>query len=102
MGRVSTVRFSGLDARFYSNDHLPPHFHLEKDGEWEVKVRFLFDHEDDIFEIVYGKGPNKKQRTQILKAIRQKSENKDEPSVREKLLKEWEQKVSTQSPGEPK
>jgi hypothetical protein len=102
MGRVSTVKFSGLDARFYSNDHLPPHFHLEKDGEWEVKVKFLFDHKNDVFELVYGKGPTEKQKKQILQTIRKKNKNKDELSVREKLLKEWEEKVSTKSPGEPK
>lgn len=102
MGRVDTVKFSGLKARFYSNDHLPPHFHLEKDGEWEVRVKFLFDREDDVFEICYGDGPNKKQRKLILQAIRQKSVSEDGPSAREQLLKEWEKKVSTQSPGEPK
>ena len=43
MTRVKAISFPGIRAWFYSNDHIPPHFHIQKAGEWEAKVEFLSD-----------------------------------------------------------
>jgi hypothetical protein len=34
--KVDAFSVAGLVLRFYSNDHMPPHFHAEKPGRWEV------------------------------------------------------------------
>jgi hypothetical protein len=31
----------GLEVRFFSNDHMPPHLHVSKRGEWHIKVYIL-------------------------------------------------------------
>jgi hypothetical protein len=31
--KVSAISLGGLDLRFYSSDHLPPHFHAIGPGE---------------------------------------------------------------------
>jgi hypothetical protein len=41
--KVATFSVAGLESWFNSDDHLPPHFHAEKSGEWEVRVRFRLD-----------------------------------------------------------
>lgn len=42
MARVKAFSVEGLDLRFFSNDHDPPHFHaLHAGGGWEVSVHFL-------------------------------------------------------------
>lgn len=41
MPEVVSLVLHGLDLWFNSDDHLPPHFHAEKPGEWEVRVYFL-------------------------------------------------------------
>ncbi len=34
MGKLECLSFPGWEAWINSNDHDPPHFHLEKPGEW--------------------------------------------------------------------
>lgn len=41
MGRVDAFSIAGLDLWFNSSDHLPPHFHARRAGEWELRVFFL-------------------------------------------------------------
>jgi hypothetical protein len=38
---VRWVFLTGLELWFNSRDHLPPHFHAEKVGQWEVRVMFM-------------------------------------------------------------
>jgi hypothetical protein len=38
--KVESFEISGLSCWFWSNDHDPPHFHVKKHGEWEIKVKF--------------------------------------------------------------
>jgi hypothetical protein len=75
----------GLDAWFNSNDHLPPHFHLEKRGKWEIRVYFLLSGKK-MFDVKWGKGPTGSEKNFIEKKLQ---------SVRSKLLEEWSVKVST-------
>lgn len=45
---------------FWSHDHEPPHFHVKRQGEWEVKVHFLLD-PSEMVELVWSeKAPSKK------------------------------------------
>lgn len=41
MATVRAFRIPGVRCWFWSNDHDPPHFHAKKNGQWEVRVRFL-------------------------------------------------------------
>ena len=45
MGKVEAFSIPGCRCFFFSGDHGPPHFHVEKPGEWEVRVYF---HEEPI------------------------------------------------------
>lgn len=40
MGKVDAFSIPGCDCFFWSGDHGPPHFHVKKPGEWEVRVYF--------------------------------------------------------------
>ncbi len=33
-------QLQGLEISFYPNDHEPEHFHVRRQGEWEMKVYF--------------------------------------------------------------
>jgi hypothetical protein len=46
VGRVTSFALAGLELWFNSDDHMPPHFHAERPGEWEVRVYFLRDRAD--------------------------------------------------------
>lgn len=41
MPRLEAFSIPGLDLFFNSLDHLPPHFHARRPGEWEIRVYFL-------------------------------------------------------------
>ena len=41
LGHVDAFSIPGLECRFPSLDHDPPHFHVRRAGEWEIKVRIL-------------------------------------------------------------
>ena len=87
---MSCFAIAGLYAWFNSNDHLPPHFHLEDtQGTWEVMVRFLMEGSSSI-EIARGAGPRGKLKRQILRAV---------DDHRAQLLAEWEAKALPTSPG---
>ncbi len=61
MVTVSAFSLSGLKIWFWSNDHEPPHFHVKRRGEWEIKVAFLED-SSEMIEIVFGKPAAKVQK----------------------------------------
>ena len=92
MPRVLCICVNGLELWFNSNDHLPPHFHAEKLGEWEVKVHFMRDR-SEMIEVVYTCHPRHPTK-RGLKALLQQSE-----THRVALLLEFEAKVNVRSPG---
>ncbi|MBK6685976.1 MAG: DUF4160 domain-containing protein [Deltaproteobacteria bacterium] len=89
MGRVAAFSINGLDLWFNSNDHLPPHFHAEKPGEWEVRV-FIRRDGPGMFETCWGKGPSAKMKKE-LRALTE--------AHREALETEWAEKVNFTAPG---
>ncbi|MCE9534080.1 MAG: DUF4160 domain-containing protein [Planctomycetes bacterium] len=64
--------------------HDPPHFHVKRDGEWELKVNFI-EAAERMFELQWGDPPKSKTLKQIAKTVREH---------RGALLAEWEQGVS--------
>jgi hypothetical protein len=63
---------------------MPPHFHVEKPGEWEVRVFFLGP-PGTMVEVRWGRGPRGKERQKITNAAARKRAN---------LLGEWSSKVA--------
>lgn len=85
MGKLECFSVDGLDCWFNSHDHLPPHFHARRPGEWEIRVFFLLCTEKNLqHEIKWGAEPSKKYRNAILDAV---------SSHRAELLTEFEEKV---------
>ncbi len=82
MPKVKCFQIPGLVCWFWSHDHNPPHFHVKKEGEWEIRVKFT---EADMFELVWGDEPGGKIMRKVEKAVRENREN---------LLAEWEAKVN--------
>jgi hypothetical protein len=41
MAVIKAFSIAGMKLWFYSNDHEPPHFHAKRNGEWEMRVKFL-------------------------------------------------------------
>jgi hypothetical protein len=92
VGKVTSFSLAGLDLWFNSDDHLPPHFHAEKPGEWEVRVYFLRERAD-MFEAKWTARAGKPSRGD-LRALGTLAE-----ANRAVVLVEWEHKVSVKAPG---
>lgn len=84
MPKVACFQIAGLNCWFWSNDHDPPHFHVKRDGEWELKVKFA-EGEEEMFELQWGDTPG-------ARVLRDLAINVKKNRV--KLLEEWEAKVS--------
>jgi Domain of unknown function (DUF4160) len=84
MPKVGCFTIPGLMCWFWSNDHDPLHFHVKRDGEWELKVKFA-EGEAQMFELEWGDPPKSKVLREIAKNV---EEN------RVQLLAEWEEKVN--------
>ncbi len=41
MGRVEAFAVEGLEAWFNSRNHPPPHVHVRRPDEWEIRVHIL-------------------------------------------------------------
>ena len=82
--RSFASRFLALFCWFRSDDHDPPHFHVKRDGEWEIKVRFT-EADEAMFELKWGDSAGEK----VLRELR-----KDVKKHRVALLAEWEAKVN--------
>lgn len=80
MARVRCFEIPGLNCWFWSDDHEPPHFHVKRRGEWELRVKFLED-AGAMFELKWGDPPKSK----VLKRIAANA-----VANREALLLEWE------------
>jgi len=87
MPKVDAFSIAGLDIWFWSNDHMPAHFHACRVDEWEIVVRFMLSTENALdYEIKWGSEPSGKDRKALLRAVL---------ANRAKLLQEWESKVDT-------
>lgn len=64
MPKVDALTVAGLELWFNSNDHRPPHFHAEKPGEWEVRIKFLKDPEEMV-EVIYSAKRNRPNRSDL-------------------------------------
>jgi hypothetical protein len=85
VGKVKCITIAGLDIFFNSNDHLPPHFHINKVGEWEIRVNVLGTRKNGLkFEVVYGHGPSGRIQKTIASLV---------AANKKRLLKEFEKKV---------
>ncbi|MBS0289816.1 MAG: DUF4160 domain-containing protein [Proteobacteria bacterium] len=74
---------------FYSNDHEPPHVHVMRRGEWEIKVKFLNCTKDFLdYEAVVPK-------REKLKSAEVQEILKDILPVKSELYDEWCKKVLT-------
>ncbi len=88
MGKVVSITVDGLDLWFNSSDHLPPHFHARRPGEWEIRVYFLECTEDHLqYDVKWPPQFNeipKKYMKDLLIAI---------TGNRDRLYEEYERKV---------
>ena len=80
MVRVRAFQISGVKLWFWSSDHLPPHFHAKRGGEWEVRIHFLRDPKS-MLETVWSR----KNVGSVGKQLCSLAEEH-----REELLVEWE------------
>jgi hypothetical protein len=88
LGKVGCIEIDGLSLWFNSNDHLPPHFHANKPGEWEIRIYFLRCSEGGLdFDVKWGDGPTGRLQRELLTMVL---------ANRTALFAEWEQKVCTQ------
>jgi hypothetical protein len=90
MGKVECFELEGIDLRFYSNDHEPPHLHAERPDAWEVRVFFL---EDPVrVEVKWPKdgGPSAGDRAALMRGA---------ADHRSMLLDEWKRKVDSRLQG---
>jgi hypothetical protein len=74
---------------FYSNDHEPPHVHVRRRGEWEIRVKFLTCKKSFLdYEMVIPKKDALKSadKKEILDSIL---------PVKDQLYREWYEKVLT-------
>ena len=84
MGRVDSIQLEGYVCWFNTNDHPPPHFHVKKEGEWELRVFFLM--EPVQFEEVFLL--KRRVSGRFLRELAETvQDNRDE------LLQEWSEKV---------
>ncbi len=81
MATIRAFQIPGLRIWFWSNDHDPPHFHVQRRGEWVIKVEFLASAEA-MFEVVSGKRP---------KAAIQKKLAELVAAHRAELLEQWDE-----------
>ncbi len=84
MPNVECFQIPGLHLFFWSQDHDPPHFHVKRPGEWEVRVVFAED-ASRMFEVKWGAGPDSKTRRRIARLVE---------AHRLQLMAEWETKVN--------
>lgn len=89
LGKVECFSIAGLDIYFRSLDHDPPHIHVLRRGEWEIRVRFLTCTETFLdYEMKWppliDRGPGAGDRKAIRAAVLE---------YQLQLLEEWTRKV---------
>jgi hypothetical protein len=55
MAKLECLAIPGIELWFVSQDHLPPHFHAKRKGQWEVRVFFLEGSTSKMFQVVWIK-----------------------------------------------
>jgi uncharacterized protein DUF4160 len=93
MPRLEAFAIPGLDLFFNSLDHLPPHFHARRPGEWEIRVYFLVSGSKLAYEFKWSRKKRGVSAAMVdaLKAA--------VTANRVQLLREWEAKVSSGAEG---
>lgn len=85
MGKVAAFQLAGMQLWFNSSDHAPPHIHVGRRGQWEIRVYFLECTPTALAcSVKWGVGPPPADRKAILAAVL---------AHRAALLLEWEHKV---------
>jgi hypothetical protein len=88
LGQVEAFEIDGLKLWINSSDHLPPHFHAKRRGQWEIRVFFLTCTDKNLdFNVKFQfgkKGPSAADQAAILELVLEH---------RAALLQEWEKKV---------
>jgi hypothetical protein len=89
VGKVDAFSLAGVELWFNSSDHLPPHFHASRRGEWEVRVFFLLCTERHLEWSLKWKDRSRSTPQRTLAELRDRS-----VKFRAELLAEWEAKVA--------
>lgn len=89
MGKIGGFNLNGLEAFFQSGDHRPPHFHVKKKGEWEIRVYIATTTKSNLdYSFKFPKNNSKtidsKEKEKIINFVINK---------RESLLVDWETQV---------
>ena len=88
MGKLEAFNIAGLDLFFLSLDHRPPHMHVRKPGEWEIRVYFLECTKDHLeYQVKWN------MKTRILTKTLESELLRNVIANREALLTEWDKKV---------
>jgi hypothetical protein len=98
MPKLEAFSIPGLDLFFNSLDHLPPHFHARRPGEWEVRVYFLQCGEALAYDVKWAdKSRSRKGRRRRRKPPGAYGQALLEQVTihRAALLREWETKVGS-------
>ncbi len=94
MPKVAAFEINGLELRFYSFDHNPPHFHVIKPGDWEIVVNILSTTEDTLDGRVRWSKRSGQPSAAVQRQIAQRV-----AGSRQQLLEEWESKVQVSEGG---
>lgn len=83
MGKIDCFSIHGCTCWFWSNDHSPPHFHVKRPGEWEIRVYFYEEppYYEEVFVLT-------RISNRLLREILERA-----TTCREELFKEWSEKV---------
>lgn len=91
MPRLEAFSVPGLDLFFNSLDHLPPHFHARRPGEWEIRVYFLVSGSKLAYDLKWSRKKSGVPAS-IAEAL-----NAAVNANRAQLLREWEAKVASRT-----
>lgn len=84
--KVECFHIPGLRAWFWSHDHEPMHFHVEKPGVWEITVDILASARHLKYALKWGQnGPSAAERKVLLRQVR---------LHKAALIDEWNRKVN--------
>lgn len=89
MPRLGAFSIPGLDLFFNSLDHLPPHFHARRPGEWEIRVYFLVSGPKLACDIKWSR------KARGMPASTLQTLNALVNGNRAQLFREWDAKVAS-------
>lgn len=89
MGKVDCCSLEGYELLFHSNDHGPPHMHVRRPFEWDIRVALLLTTDRHLeYQVAWPRklrGPDRSVRKRICALV---------VEHREALLDEWDKKVN--------